>query len=341
MLLLFKRNVGIVGVVGVLLQKSHAHHLRRFNYELLVIGENVCADKLYNLHQLVFLLKYIGYLLTQLHKVRADILGVIICKVGNVLAVAVVPVDSGVVARISKRLVQRPEAPYKALGVLRYRLGEIRALRRNRTDYGNAALAAVERFDIACALVELGKSGGQVCGEALLGGHFLKASRNFTQSLCPARGRVRHNSNMVAHVAVVFRKRDTRINRSLARGNGHIGGICDKHRSVGQRSVGFGVDKLGELLKNLSHFVAALAAADVYDNIGVAPFCKLVLGHGFARAEAAGDCSRAALCNGYNGINYALTRDKRSAYRQALCCRARALDRPPLNHCEGKLRAVL
>ena len=48
-------------------------------------------------------------------------------------------------------------------------------------------------------------------------------------------------------------------------------------------------------LQRLGHLVAAFAAADVDDDVGVAPFGQLVLGHGFAGAETAGDGRRAAL----------------------------------------------
>ena len=40
--------------------------------------------------------------------------------------------------------------------------------------------------------------------------------------------------------------------------------------------------KFREFLQNLGHFVAALAAADIYDDVGVAPFRQLMLGHRLA-----------------------------------------------------------
>ena len=38
-----------------------------------------------------------------------------------------------------------------------------------------------------------------------------------------------------------------------------------------------GVDKLGKFVKNIGHFVSALAAADVYDNICLRPLGQLML----------------------------------------------------------------
>ena len=68
-----------------------------------------------------------------------------------------------------------------------------------------------------------------------------------------------------------------------------------------------------ELVQNLGHLVAALAAAHIDDDIGVAPFGQLVLGHGLAGAETAGDGGHAALGNGKQRIDDALTGDQRTA----------------------------
>ena len=48
-----------------------------------------------------------------------------------------------------------------------------------------------------------------------------------------------------------------------------------------------------ELLQHLGHLVAALAAADVDDDVRVRPLGDLVLGHGLAGSESARDGSRA------------------------------------------------
>lgn len=48
------------------------------------------------------------------------------------------------------------------------------------------------------------------------------------------------------------------------------------------------IDKLGELIQNICHLVATLAAADVDDYIRLSPLCKLMLGDGLAASERAG-----------------------------------------------------
>ncbi len=72
------------------------------------------------------------------------------------------------------------------------------------------------------------------------------------------------------------------------------------------------IQKVAELVKHLCHFVSALAAADVYDYIGVAPLGKLMLGHGLSRSESARYGSSAAFCKRSYRINNALTGYKRN-----------------------------
>ena len=124
-------------------------------------------------------------------------------------------------------------------------------------------------------------------------------------SLRPAAGTVRHYRYVITHITVVFRKGYSRINGGFTGGNRHIRGVGDKDGSVGKGSARLRVDKLAELLQNLRHLVSSLAAADVYDNIRIAPLCKLVLGHGLSCAEAAGYSCRTAFSHGNNGVDYA------------------------------------
>ncbi len=55
------------------------------------------------------------------------------------------------------------------------------------------------------------------------------------------------------------------------------------------------VDQLGELGEDVRHLVAALAAADVDDHVGVGPLGQGLLRDGLARPEPPGDHGRAAL----------------------------------------------
>ena len=64
----------------------------------------------------------------------------------------------------------------------------------------------------------------------------------------------------------------------------------------------------GKLAQHLGHLVAALAAADVDDDVGVGPLGELVLGDGLAGAESAGDGRGAALADGEERVDDALAR---------------------------------
>ena len=135
---------------------------------------------------------------------------------------------------------------------------------------------------------------------------------------------------MVAHVAVILSQRNAGVDGCLTRGNRHVGGVGDQHGTIHQALTGTGVDQLAEFLQRLCHLVAALAAADIDDDVRIAPFCNLVLGHRLAGAKAAGDGRRAALGEREHRINDALAGDERPGRGHALGRRARGADRPLL-----------
>ena len=86
--------------------------------------------------------------------------------------------------------------------------------------------------------------------------------------------------------------------------------------AVGHGTAGFRIDQAGEFLEHLGHLVAALAAADIDDDVGVAPFGELVLGHGLAGAEPSRNRRGAAFGNGEEGIDDPLARDRRAGRRR-------------------------
>ena len=216
-------------------------------------------------------------------------------------------------ARVGEAFVQRQKAAHKTLGVLGDGLRKIAALGRDRADDGHAARRAGKGLHAARAFIERGQAAGQVGGEALFGGHLLQTAGDLAQRFCPAGRGIRHHGHVVAHVAVVFRQRDARVDGRLACGHGHIAGISDEHRALRHGLAAFGVDQLAEFVQHLRHLVAALAAAHIDDDVRVAPLGKLVLRHRLAGAEAAGNGGRAALCNGKQRVDDALARDERTA----------------------------
>ena len=61
-----------------------------------------------------------------------------------------------------------------------------------------------------------------------------------------------------------------------------------------RRPAGLGVFQFGEFHQHVGHLVAALAAAHVHHDVGVAVLGHRLLGHGLARAEGTGNRRRAA-----------------------------------------------
>ena len=86
-------------------------------------------------------------------------------------------------------------------------------------------------------------------------------------------------------------------------------------RSMIERPVR-GSTSAGELAQHLGHLVAALAAADVDDDVGVGVLGERLLDHRLAGAEAAGHRHRAALGHREQQVEDALPGDERPVVRQ-------------------------
>ena len=123
---------------SVLLEEADTDNSCNLNDKLLIVGKNIRTDELYDFHKACFLGKKRCDFISASYEVRTDILIVPRCKVVEVFAVAVVPVDCRIVTCISEGFVKCPEAAGETLCVLSNRLGEVRTLRRNRTDSRHA-----------------------------------------------------------------------------------------------------------------------------------------------------------------------------------------------------------
>jgi len=194
---------------------------------------------------------------------------------------------------------------------------EITAGRAYRADYRHRAFAARKAIHVPGTFVKLGHPRRQVGGKAFLGRHFLHAAGQFAESLGPARGGVGHDGDMVALVAEIFGQRNAGVYAGFPRGDGHVGCVGDEHRALHEALAGARVDELGEFGKHVGHLVAAFAAADVHDYIGVAPFRDGVLSHGLARAEATGNGHRAAFGQREQRVDDPLPRYERQRKRAA------------------------
>ena len=98
--------------------------------------------------------------------------------------------------------------------------------------------------------------------------------------------------------------------------------------------------KLGEIFQNLGHFISALAAADVDNDVRVGPLGNLVLGHGFARTKSAGNGCCTAFCNGEQSIQNTLSRHQRLRSRVTLAGGTGNTDRPFLCQFQRIFRTV-
>ena len=128
---------------------------------------------------------------------------------------------------------------------------------------------------------------------------------------------------------------------ALTGGHRHVGSVGDEHRAVGQRPAGLGVDQFAKLGQRLGHLVAAFAAANIDDDIGVTPFGQLVLGHGLAGTETAGNGSSAALGDGEHGIHHAHAGDQRTLGRHTGLHGTGTADGPFLAQGQFPLVAIL
>lgn len=152
------------------------------------------------------------------------------------------------------------------------RVREITTRRGHGAHDGDRALPVrgAQALDLAGALVERGETGTEVGGVARVGGHLGQTTRDLTQGLGPSGSRVAHHRKVVAHVTVVLGKGDAGVNGGLTGGHGHVGGVgdqgCPLHDGL-LASVRQSKGQLGELLKNLGHLVATLAASNVDDAV--------------------------------------------------------------------------
>ena len=258
----------------------------------------------------------------------------------QVFAVAVQPGDGRVVPGVGQLAVQAPETADEALGVLGHRLGEIAAGRADRPDDGHRALGAGQGVHVAGPLVELRDAGGQVGGETFFRGHLLHAPGQLAQGLRPAGGGVGHDGHVVALVAVVFGQGDARVDARLPGGDGHVGGVGYQDGPLHQALAGAGIDELGELGEHVRHLVAAFAAADVDDDVRVAPLGYGVLGHGLAGAEAARYGHGAALGQGKEGVDDPLPGDEGDGQGLTLADGAGHPYRPALHHGQRRGRRL-
>lgn len=97
---------------------------------------------------------------------------------------------------------------------------------------------------------------------------------------------------MVALVTVVLGQGRTGVDAGLTCRYRHVRGVGDENGPLHQAGTGPGILESWELGQDIGHLIAPLTAADVDDDIGIAPLGDGVLCHGLAGPEASGDSHR-------------------------------------------------
>ena len=251
----------------------------------------------------------------------------------QILGVGSQPVDSREVTLVSQFGIQCPEDFNNSKSGLADRLRNITARRRYGSDNGQIAFTGLpaQRHNTAGAFIELGQTGTQVSRVAFLTGHLFQTAGHFTKSLGPTAGRVSHQGDGITHIAEVLGDGDTGVNRGLTGRNRHIRGIGDQNGAVHQGLAALGIFQGREFVQNIGHLVAALAAADINDDVCLRPLGQLVLNDRFTGPEGAGNSSNTAFGNGEEGIDNTLTGDQRHIGSQLLLIGAALADGPALH----------
>ena len=321
--LLAERAVRVHVVECRLLQEVLAQQPAALEHDALGGRERVGAEQLHDLEQRALALQEVE----RPGPLGAPAVGDLTVEPGVELVerVAAVPVDRREVPLARERRVEPPERPGEAQAVLRDRLGEVAACRRDGADDRDRAraLVAAEADDGARALVELGEPRRQIGGVALLGRHLLQPARHLAQRLAPAARAVGHQRDVVALVAEVLGDRDPRVDARLACGDRHVARVRDEDRPLHQRRAGARIGELRKLVEHLRQLVAALAAGDVDDHVGVAPLGERLLEHRLAGAEAARDRRGAAAREREERVDRPLTGDERRVEAEPARGRAR------------------
>jgi hypothetical protein len=272
---------------------------------LLVLGERVSADELHDFSKLVFVLKDLADGLTEAHELGVN-LSVVLAQDSVVVGERDVPVDRGEVLALRQLLVQAPENLHDSQGGRGNGVREVTTGGRHGTNDGDRALTigGAEASNSTSALVELGELGTKVSWETSVCGHLSETTGDFSEGLGPAGSGVSHHSDVEAHISEIFGEGNTRVNRGLTSGDGHVRSVSDKASTL-HDIVFLTVDEgleLREFIEHLSHLIAALTAADVDDAIGVGVFGKGLGNASLTATEGAWNSASTTLHGGEKSI---------------------------------------
>ena len=155
---------------------------------MVVNGHAVVAENVDLLLHLLAALQQCLHLVDLLGPVGRYALCYILLKLGifDVFRVGIDGVYGGVAFAVGAVLLERIEAARGFLGAFCHGLFEVTAGGRYCSYECDGTLVAVVQIDIPRAAVECADDSGEVHGEGVLSGQFLKAVTHLAQRLCPA-----------------------------------------------------------------------------------------------------------------------------------------------------------
>ncbi|KAG6554120.1 hypothetical protein Mapa_004036 [Marchantia paleacea] len=222
---------------------------------------------------------------------------------------------------LGQLLIEPPKHLHDTESGSSYRIGEISSGGRHcaHNRHTSRPVGASEALDLSCALVEGGQTGCQIRRVPRIGRHFGQTAGNLTQSLGPSRGGVRHHAHIVPHVPEVLGQSDARVDRSLASGHGHVGGVGHESGPLHDgllAAVGESHGQLREVHEHLRHLVPSLPAPDVHHTVRIRVLGQRLTDHSFPAPESSRDGASASQNGREERVQHSLPCEQGSVGRQ-------------------------
>ena len=176
---------------------------------------------------------------------------------------------------------------------------------RNRTRFPVAEAHDTRAFVKGCDI------GFEIGGERFFARNLFEAAAHFAQRLRPARSGIGKQKHVQSHLAIVFGKRDARIDGSFAGSNRHGRCIADDDRPLHKRLSGARVDEFRKVFDRFNDFARTLAASRDDDDIDFGVAARRMLDNRFTRAERTGYAISSAERNGKKRIDETYLRNHR------------------------------
>jgi len=184
------------------------------------------------------------------------------------------------------------------------------------------------------AFIEVRLSAAEISRITCFAWQFTKTPGNFAQRLRPATGGVRHQCNTQTLVTEIFADRNSRVNTGLPSCHRHIGCIGNYDSTLHQRPACARVIQQRKLVQYSGHFITALAAAYIDNDVCITPLGQCFLQYGLAGSKSAGHRGTPAAPNRKQAVQNTLPRKQRSSNRLALQNRPWLSYRPVMAHTE-------